>query len=140
MLSRALLKYTRTSSKRSKIVADLVRGKNAEEALHILANTQKKAAEIISDVVHSAASNAKNKFPDKNYNTTDFYISKITTSEGPALKRFRAASMGRASMIKKRTCHVLVELDLSKEKVTAEKDAKKKTTAKKKTIKAKGKK
>ena len=45
----------------------------------------------------------------------EFYISKITADGGPMLKRYRAAAMGRATMIRKRTTHILVELDTKKE-------------------------
>jgi large subunit ribosomal protein L22 len=56
-------------------------------------------------------------------------ISRITADEGPMLRRFRAATMGRASTIRKRSSHLTVELDLIPEKV-AEKEAKKKTKSK----------
>jgi large subunit ribosomal protein L22 len=64
----------------------------------------------VEKVLRSAITNAEMKMPSSK--AESFYISKITADEGPMLKRYRAAPMGRATMIRKRTTHILVELDV----------------------------
>lgn len=115
MVTRALEKYLRISPKKLKPVADLVRQKKVENALYVLVNTNKKGALILKSVIESALSNAK-RMPEKNFAEEDLYISKLVVNSGPVLKRYRAMSMGRAGVIRKRTSHVLVELDTSRKK------------------------
>ncbi|MFH1380878.1 MAG: uL22 family ribosomal protein, partial [Candidatus Omnitrophota bacterium] len=71
-------------------------------------------AKIIKSVLESAYSNAK-QIREKKFNEDDLYVSKISVIMGPSLKRFRAMSMGRAGTIRKRTSHVLIELDVPKD-------------------------
>ena len=77
------------------------------EAMNRLQFINKSAAVYLRKVLKSALSNAK----AKGYQDSSLFISKIIVNPGPVLKRFRAASFGRASMIRKRTSHILVELD-----------------------------
>jgi len=123
MIARAVARYIKISPRKARLVADIVRGKGVEDSLGILMNTNKKASEILSEVIESAANNAKNKYPDKKYTLTDFYISKITVDGGPSLVRYRAASLGRASMIRRRSSHILVEVDMLSDKKTEVKDS-----------------
>lgn len=138
MIARAIAKYIRISPKKARLVAGSLRRKPVGDALSMLMNINKKASEIVGSVIESAASNAKMKYPDKKYTEDDLYISKITIDEGPALVRYRAASMGRASMVKKRTSHILVELDVNpkrkEQKVSKQKEAKKQKSILKKPI------
>lgn len=110
MVTRALEKYIRISPKKLAPIGRLVSKKKVEEAINILANTNKKGALILKTAIESALNNAK-RLPDKKFTEADLYISKVVVNGGPALKRFRAMSMGRAGTIRKRTSHVLVELD-----------------------------
>lgn len=110
MITRALEKYLRISPKKLKPIAKLVNRKTVEGAIYILVNTNKKGALILKKVIESALSNAK-RIPEKKFTEENLYISRIIVNPGPALKRYRAMSMGRAGLIKKRTSHVLVELD-----------------------------
>ncbi|MBL7155939.1 MAG: 50S ribosomal protein L22 [Candidatus Omnitrophica bacterium] len=110
MVTRALQKYLKISSKKLAIVARMVRGKKVNEALFILVNMNKKGAGMLKCAVESALNNAK-KIPEKKFGEENLYISKVTVNMGPALKRFRSMSMGRAGLVLKRTSHVLVELD-----------------------------
>lgn len=112
MIARAVAKYIRISPKKARLVARTMRGKSVDQALSTLANINKKASEIIFEVIESAANNAKRKYPETKYTGSDLYISKIAVDEGPSLSRYRAASMGRASTIIKRSSHILVELDV----------------------------
>ena len=111
MVTRALARYLKIAPKKLQPVLRLVRRKPVEEALYILFNTNNKGAGMLKSVIHSAVSNAK-RLPEKNLKEEDLFISKVTANEGPVLKRFRAMSMGRAGTIRKRTSHILVELDL----------------------------
>ena len=110
MVTRALEKYLRISSKKLAPVARLVSRKKVDDALVILMNVNKKGAGILKRVIESALNNAK-RIPDQKFSGENLFISKINVNGGPMLKRFRAMTMGRAGTIRKRTSHVLVELD-----------------------------
>ena len=106
MEAKAIAKYVRMSPIKLKPVADLVRGKDLDEALNILKFTPGKGAEIIEKVVSSAAANAD----VKEMNTDDLYVAEVYVNQGPTMKRWRAGSQGRASIILKRSSHVGVVL------------------------------
>ncbi|MFH1665610.1 MAG: 50S ribosomal protein L22 [Candidatus Omnitrophota bacterium] len=115
MLAKAKAKYLRVSARKTKLVIDLIRGKRVDEANFILDNINKKAGLVIKKVLTSAFANANNDRQDKLLEK-ELYISGVWADEGPMLKRFRAATMGRATSIKHRTAHISLELD----KVAAE--------------------
>lgn len=104
----AKLNYFRTSPRKVRLVADLVRGKNLTQALSQLQFTEKKSAGAISKLIKSAISNAKHNF--KINDREKLYIKKITVDEGPTLKRFMPRARGSASPIRKRTSHITVVL------------------------------
>ncbi|UCD85043.1 MAG: 50S ribosomal protein L22 [Deltaproteobacteria bacterium] len=108
MAVQAVAKYVRISPTKVRPVADLIRGKNVEEALHILRFTRKAAARPVSKVVNSAVANAKQR---GDIDVDTLYISTICVDQGPVLKRFRPAPMGRAHPIRKRTSHIKVVLE-----------------------------
>lgn len=108
MLIKASAKFIRISPTRLREVMDLIRGKDALVAEGILLNINKRATEYIQKVLKAAISNAK----VKGFNPGQLYISKIVADAGPIWKRFRAAAFGRATKIRKRTSHILIELDL----------------------------
>lgn len=102
-------KYLKISPRKSQLVADLIRGKDAGEALTILKFSKKqKAAGIVSKVLNSAVANAQVKFP--NIDVDKLYISQIFVGKAPYLKRFQAVPRGRAVEILKRYCHVTIHL------------------------------
>ncbi|MBU1046136.1 50S ribosomal protein L22 [Patescibacteria group bacterium] len=110
----AKLNHLRIAPRKVRLVADMIRGKNALESLTFLMHTSKKAAAPMAKLLQSAIANAKNNFQleDKNLK-----IVKMTVDEGPKLKRWRARSMGRAYGIQKKTSHItliLKELDNKK--------------------------
>ena len=107
MEAKAIAKSVRMSPIKLKPVASLVRGKNLAEALTILRFTPGKGAELFEKVVKSAAANAENNF---NMNVDDLYVAEIYAHQGPTMKRWRAGSQGRASIILKRTSHIGVTL------------------------------
>jgi len=108
----AKLNYLRIAPRKVRLVADLVRGMNANKAVAILANTRKRASEPMMKLVKSAIANAKNNLEmDEN----KLYIAELRVDEGPTLKRWRPRAFGRAYGINKRTSHIKLIL---KEHVT----------------------
>ena len=107
MVAKAEAKYIRISPTKVRPVIELVKGAKVLDALSRLELINKRGAYYLKKVAKSALANAKNK----GYEEGKLFISKIIANPGPALKRYRAASFGRATMIKKRTSHILVELD-----------------------------
>ncbi|MGB9668177.1 MAG: 50S ribosomal protein L22 [Thermosulfidibacteraceae bacterium] len=109
MPERAILRYARISPRKARVVADLIRGKNVDEAFTILKFTPKKGARIIEKLLKSAVSNAERS--PHIVDVDSLYIKTIYVNEGPMLKRIRPRAMGRAYLIRKRTSHIYIELD-----------------------------
>jgi len=107
MEARAIAKYLRLSPRKTRLCADLIRGKRAEEAVNILSHTPKAGARMISKVVQSALANARQ---DKSIDVDTLYVKTVFVNQGPTLKRWQPKPMGRAGRIRKRTCHVTVVL------------------------------
>ena len=105
--AEATLKYARISSRKVKIVADLIRGKNVDEALAIVKYTPKAASEIVEKLLKSAIANAENNHDMKHEN---LYVAEIFANQGPTLKRIRPAAKGSAVRIRKRTSHITIVL------------------------------
>ena len=103
----ATLKYARISSRKVKIVADLIRGKDAKEALAIVKFTPKASSEIIEKLLKSAIANAENNHGMKSNN---LYVAEIYANQGPTLRRIRPAAKGSAVRIRKRTSHITIKL------------------------------
>ena len=103
----ATLKYARISSRKVKIVADLIRGKSAEEALAIVKFTPKASSAIIEKLLKSAIANAENNHGMK---SNKLYVDQIYANQGPTLRRIRPAAKGSAVRIRKRTSHITIVL------------------------------
>ena len=103
--AKAVLKYARISSRKVKIVADLIRGKKVDEALAIVKFTPKASSEIIEKLLKSAIANAEN---NHGMNRGNLIVSEIYANQGPTLKRIRPAAKGSAVRIRKRTCHITI--------------------------------
>ena len=103
----ATLKYARISSRKVKIVADLIRGKDADEALAIVKFTPKAASEIVEKLLKSAIANAENNHGMK---SNKLYVAEIYANQGPTLRRIRPAAKGSAVRIRKRTSHITIVL------------------------------
>ena len=99
----ATLKYARISSRKVKIVADLIRGKSAEEALAIVKFTPKASSAIIEKLLKSAIANAENNHGMK---SNKLYVDQIYANQGPTVRRIRPAAKGSAVRIRKRTSHI----------------------------------
>lgn len=102
------MRYIRISPRKFRQIIPIVKGKNPEDAIIILGSVKKGASKYAIDLISSAVANAKRI---QGVDVNKLYISRLIANCGPQLKRFRAASMGRASSIRKRTSHLIVELD-----------------------------
>ena len=105
--ARANLRFARISARKVKIVADLIRGKDVDEALAIVKFTPKAASEVIEKLLKSAIANAENNHDMKHEN---LYVAEIYANQGPTLKRIRPAAKGSAVRIRKRTSHITIVL------------------------------
>jgi large subunit ribosomal protein L22 len=105
--ARATLKHVRISSRKAKIVLDLIRNKPVGEAISILKHTPKRASEIIEKILNSAIANAEN---NHDMDVDKLYIAQAYANQGPTLKRVRPRAQGRAFRIRKRTSHITLVL------------------------------
>jgi len=108
MEAKAHLKMARVSPRKARLVVDMIRGKKVQDALNSLAFSSKKSAEIVSKLVKSAVANAEQKGVS---DLDRLFVKTVFVDQGPALKRFIPRAMGRASKIRKPTCHITVVLD-----------------------------
>ena len=106
---RAVLKYARISSRKVKIVLDLIKGKSIDEAYGIVRYTPKAASELIYKLLKSAEANAVND-PTKGLSRDSLVVAEAYASQGPTLKRIMPRAKGRANRIRKRTSHITVVL------------------------------
>ncbi len=109
MVAKAETKYLRISPRKLRQVVDLVKRRPLSQAQAILHSLNKKGAKLLNKTIASAVANAR----QKGYDETKLRIASLRVNDGPVLSRYRAASFGRATMIRRRMSHVLVELDSS---------------------------
>ena len=110
MEAKAQARFVRVTPQKARRVVDLIRGKQASEAVAVLKFAPQAASEPIRKVVESAIANAREtaKRSNERLDEADLYISEVFVDEGPTLKRFRPRAQGRASQILKRTSHITV--------------------------------
>ena len=104
----ATARYIRISSRKVKVVIDLIRGKSVDDAEAILLYTPKAAAEPVLKLLRSAIANAENNLE---LSRDNLYVAEIYDNQGPTLKRYRPRARGSAFHIRKRTSHITVILD-----------------------------
>ena len=107
LVAKATVKYARISSRKIAIVANLIRGKNVDEALAILKFTPKAGVEVLEKLLKSAIANAEN---NNQMNHSKLYIAEIYSNQGPTLKRIRPAAKGSAVRLRKRTSNTTIVL------------------------------
>lgn len=115
MISKAIAKYIDSSPQKTRLVADMIRGRSVNDALSILTFSKKRAAGTLKKLLKDAVANAENA-PDAEVDVDDLYVSTIQV-DGASLKmrkRTLPAPMGRAFRVLKRQSHVLIELDVKK--------------------------
>ena len=113
MAWQATHKYARISSRKVKLVLDLIRGLDVENALTVLKFSPNRAASMVTTVLTSAVGNATDPAANErnHVNVDQLVVSKAIVGEGPTIKRFRPKDRGRAHPINKRTSHITVEVD-----------------------------
>ncbi|MBO4765358.1 MAG: 50S ribosomal protein L22 [Bacteroidales bacterium] len=118
----AKLNNVPTSPRKSRLVADMVRGMEVNHALDVLKYSKKEASNRMSKLLRSAIANweAKNEDSRKELENGNVYIKTIMVNEGRTLKRIRTAPQGRAARIRKRSNHVTIVLDTKKQPVKEE--------------------
>ncbi len=109
MQAIARAKYIRTSPQKARLVVDLIRGRQAGEALNILRFTKKRAAHEVEKVLRSAISNAENRA--EGVNVDRLYVTEAFVGDGPRVKRIRPAPMGRAYRYQRRLAHILIRVE-----------------------------
>ena len=107
LVAKATVKYARISSRKVAIVANLIRGKNVDEAMAILKFTPKAGTEVLTKLLKSAIANAEN---NNLMNHSKLYIAEIYSNQGPTMKRIRPAAKGSAVRIRKRTSNTTIVL------------------------------
>ncbi|WP_319472020.1 50S ribosomal protein L22 [uncultured Pseudodesulfovibrio sp.] len=105
MEAKAVAKYIRVSPRKTRLVAENIKGKGVEDALNILRFTPKKPAKILSKVLYSAISNAE-QMPGVDVDS--LIVDTVMINEGPTWKRIQPRAMGRAYRIRKRTSHITI--------------------------------
>ncbi|MGC9049082.1 MAG: 50S ribosomal protein L22, partial [Patescibacteria group bacterium] len=105
---KAISRYLRISPKKTRLVADVIRGLEVTQAENQLRFIPRKASQFIIKTLHSAIANAEHNFGLKKEN---LYIKKIVVNEGPAIKRWMPKAFGRATPIRKRSSHIEIILD-----------------------------
>ena len=106
--AEATLKYARISSRKVKIVADLIRGKKIDEALAIVKYVPKASSEIIEKLLKSSIANAEN---NNGMNPENLYVEECFANKATTMKRIRPRARGMAYRIEKRMCHITVILN-----------------------------
>ena len=107
MESSAKLSFARLSPRKTRLVVDLVRGKDIQIALNILRFSPQSSSPLIAKLLSSAVANAEQKGVA---DVDRLYVKTICVDGGPVLKRFMPRAMGRASKIRKPTSHISVVL------------------------------
>ena len=100
-------RFARISERKARLVADMVRGLNCNQAVELLRFTHKRAAHKVNRVLQSAMSNANEQEAAMN----QLYVSEARVDPGPIIKRFRPKDRGRAHPIQKRTSHIIISVD-----------------------------
>jgi large subunit ribosomal protein L22 len=105
----AQARWVHSSARKARLVTDLIRGRSVPEARTILAFSNRAVAKDVEKVLRSAVANAETH-PSLHWQGDDLVVVAAFADEGPTLKRWRARARGRVARIRKRTCHITIEL------------------------------
>jgi large subunit ribosomal protein L22 len=106
---KAQARWVHSSARKARLVTDLIRGRSVPEARTILAFSNRAVAKDVDKVLRSAVANAESR-PDLHWQGDELVVIAAYADEGPTLKRWRARARGRVARIRKRTCHITIEL------------------------------
>ena len=104
----AKAKYVRTSPRKARLVLNLIRGRDAGEAINLLRFTKKRIARDVQKVLRSAIANAEGK--SETIDVDQLYVSEAYAEDGPRGRRIRPAPMGGAHPYQGRSCHIIVKV------------------------------
>jgi len=108
MVATARLRHLRGSARKARLILDLIRGKSVPEAQNILFFSKKRVSANVYKLLNSAVANAMVK--DAKIDTSKLVVSTATADDGPIMKRFMPRAQGRATTIRRRTCHLTLEI------------------------------
>jgi large subunit ribosomal protein L22 len=108
MVVKASLNFARIGCQKARLVVDVVRGKDVNEAIRSLTFMKQKGAGLVKKLIESAVANAEDK---KVIDVDNLYVKSIWVDMGPSMKRFRPRAQGRAFMVKKKLSHINVVLE-----------------------------
>jgi large subunit ribosomal protein L22 len=108
MEAKARVRNLRGSARKARLVLDLIRGKTVSEAQNILLFSKKRVSNDIAKLLKSAVANAEQQ--DVKIESDAMIISKVFADDGPIMRRHRPRAHGRATVIRRRTCHITLEL------------------------------
>jgi large subunit ribosomal protein L22 len=103
--TRAVLRHYRMSAYKARQVLDMIRGQDVDRAQEMLAATPREAARVVAKVLASAAANARH---NDGLDPGELYVAACFADEGATAKRWRPRARGRATRIRKRSCHITV--------------------------------
>ena len=109
MAFKAKHKFARISPRKARLLMDLIRGRNVDDAITLLRFNKKRAGVMIEKVVRSAVANATEQDVAPKRNA--LYVSAAWVDAGPTIKRFQPKDRGKAYSIMKRTSHLVIEVD-----------------------------
>ena len=105
---KAKLNFARIGSQKARLVVDLVRGKDVNQAIRSLTFMKQKGAVLVKKLIESAVANAEDK---KVIDIDNLYVKSIWVDMGPSIKRFRPRAQGRAFQVRKKISHINLILD-----------------------------
>src|SRR3954464_14575414 len=112
-------RFARIAPRKARLVMDLIRGRDVDDALAMLRFSKKRASVMIEKVVRSAVANANEQSTTPVRNT--LFVAKAWADPGPTIKRFQPKDRGKAYPIMKRTSHLVVEIDEREQKERGQK-------------------
>jgi large subunit ribosomal protein L22 len=104
---KAMHRFARISPRKARLVINLIKGRDVDDAITLLRFSKQRSAVMIEKVVRSAVANAG----EQEANTNTLFVARAWVDPGPVIKRFMPKDRGKAYDIKKRTSHLVVELD-----------------------------
>jgi large subunit ribosomal protein L22 len=107
-LAKAEARYVRVSAQKARLVVDLIRGRQAGDAINILSAVNKRIAPAVEKVLRSAIANAESKSTEVDIDK--LFVTEAFVNEGPRMKRIRPAPMGRAYRYQRRMAHIVVKV------------------------------
>jgi large subunit ribosomal protein L22 len=110
MLSKAIARFSRISPRKARVVVNLVRGRQAGEALQLLEFTRKSAAPLVKKLIESAVANAKTQSPELDVDSLFVETAFVDKAPNKQMRRWRPRAMGRATRVQKGMSHITIVL------------------------------